>query len=143
MNKITSIIIAVMVIGTTFFFVNKYPAPTITETGGGQKELTKETNNSSGENIEIKKGIQYITIIARGGYSPRISNAMAGIPTKLIIKTNGTFDCSAALVIRSLNYRDMLPNTGETIIDAGTPKSGEKLQGICGMGMYNFLVSFS
>jgi hypothetical protein len=59
------------------------------------------------------------------------------------MKTNGTYDCSASLVIRQLNYRGMLPNTGETTIDAGTPKSGDVLRGVCGMGMYSFAIAFN
>src|SRR3989344_9475818 len=77
---------------------------------------TKNTGQAV-QNSEIKSGIQYITIDARGGYSPQISTAKAGIPTKLIIKTNGTYDCSASLVIRSVGFQKILPQTGETEID--------------------------
>lgn len=97
---------------------------------------------SGADNSVIKDGVQYVTITARGGYSPRQSSAQGGVPTKLIVKTNGTYDCSAALVIHSLNYRKMLPNTGDTIIDAGTPKAGDTLEGVCGMGMYSFAITF-
>lgn len=107
---------------------------------------SKNTSDFSGEesvqNVEIRDGIQYVTINARGGYSPRISTAEANIPTKLIVKTNGTYDCSLALVIRSIDYQKILPQTGEEIIDLGTPQSG-KLQGLCSMGMYSFIVNFN
>lgn len=132
MNKITSIIITVgLVIGIGIIFIANSPNNTDTEL------------NQGGQNIEIKDGIQYVTINAKGGYSPRVSNAQANIPTKLIIKTNGTYDCSLALVIRSIGYQKMLSQTGEEIIDAGTFKAGESLQGTCSMGMYNFVVNFS
>ena len=105
--------------------------------------FTGESDSESAQNnIEIRNGIQYITINAKGGYSPGISAAKAGIPTKLIVKTESTYDCSAALVIRSVNFQKILPQTGETEIDLGIPKAGEPLQGICGMGMYSFLVNF-
>ncbi|HEY9583073.1 MAG TPA: hypothetical protein VJK09_02040 [Candidatus Paceibacterota bacterium] len=94
------------------------------------------------QNSEIRDGVQYITINAKGGYSPKVSVAKAGIPTKLIIKTNGTYDCSAALVIRSVGFQKILPQTGETEIDLGVPKVGVPVQGICGMGMYNFQIEF-
>jgi len=94
------------------------------------------------QNIEIKNGVQYIRIDAKGGYSPRTTTAKAGIPTKLIVKTSGTYDCSAALNIRSIGFQKVLPQNGETEIDLGTPKAGEPLRGICGMGMYNFAVDF-
>ena len=132
MNKIPSIIITVaLVIAIGIVFM------------GGSKNNTDPTTMQSVQNIEIKDGIQYITIDAKGGYSPQVSAAKAGIPTKLIIKTNGTYDCSASLVIKSIGYQKILPQTGEEIIDIGIPKAGQPLQGVCGMGMYNFLINFS
>jgi plastocyanin domain-containing protein len=103
--------------------------------------VNKQTSNEE-ENSSVKDGVQYVTIVARGGYTPKKSFAKAGLPTKLVVKTNGTYDCSASLVINSLNYRKMLPNTGETLIDVGTPKVGDILQGVCGMGMYSFTINF-
>ena len=94
-------------------------------------------------NVEIKDGIQYVRVDARGGYFPKISNAQAEVPTKLIVKTFGTFDCSASLVIHSLNYRKILDQNAEEVIDLGTPKAGQLLQGVCGMGMYSFVINFS
>ncbi|MCF7834076.1 MAG: cupredoxin domain-containing protein [Candidatus Pacebacteria bacterium] len=100
-------------------------------------------NTASVQNTEIKDGVQYITIDAQGGYSPQKSKAQAGIPTKLIVKTNGTYDCSLSLVIRSINYQKILPPTGEEIIDIGIPTAGVPFRGVCGMGMYNFEIEFS
>ena len=94
------------------------------------------------QNSEINDGVQYITIDAKGGYSPRVSTAKAGIPTKLIVKTNNTYDCSASLIIRSVRFQKILPQTGQTEIDIGTPKAGP-FQGVCGMGMYSFVINFS
>jgi hypothetical protein len=37
----------------------------------------------------------------------------------------------------------VLAQTGEEIIDIGTPKAGVPLQALCSMGMYNFLINFS
>ena len=106
---------------------------------------SKSENNSTEavQNSEIKDGIQYITINAKGGYSPKISAAKAGIPTKLIVKTDGTYDCSASLVIRSLGFQKILSQTGEEVIDIGIPEAGQPLQGVCGMGMYNFQIRFN
>ena len=92
--------------------------------------------------VEVKDGVQYITILASGGYFPNKTSAQSGIPTKLIMRTTGSFDCSASLVIRSIGFQKILPQTGETEIDLGTPKKGEPLTGVCGMGMYSFTVDF-
>ena len=130
MNKTASIIITVALvigIGIVFFGQSKNN----TETGG------------SAQNVEIKDGIQYVTVNAKGGYSPKVSTAKAGIPTKLIVKTDDTYDCSASLVIRSVGFQKILAQTGEEVIDLGTPKTGQPLQGLCSMGMYNFAVNFN
>lgn len=138
MSKTTSIIIAVLILGGAFYYTSRDSTSVSSPVGSTQK-----VGSGTVENSVIKDGVQYITITAQGGYSPRMSTAKAGIPTKLVVKTNGTYDCSSSLAIKSLNYRNMLPNTGETVIDAGTPKAGDTLQGVCGMGMYSFAVQFN
>lgn len=128
MNKTVSIIITfglIVAVGIIFM--------------GGSK--TKDTSQTV-QNTEVRDGVQYITIDAKGGYSPHVSMGSAGIPTKLIVKTNGTYDCSAVLVVRSAGFQKILPQTGETEIDIGTKKVGETLEGVCGMGMYNFTINF-
>jgi len=130
MNKTVYIIITIaLVIGIGIVFL------------GGSKNNT-ETGGSV-QNVEIRDGVQYVTVNAKGGYSPKVSTAKAGIPTKLIVKTDGTYDCSASLVIRSVGFQKILAQTGEEVIDLGTPKAGQPLQGLCGMGMYNFSVNFN
>jgi len=130
MNRIASIVITIALaisIGIVFF--------------GQSNNSPDSAGTQSAKNVEIRDGIQYVTINARGGYSPKISTAQANIPTKLIVKTNGTYDCSAALIIRSIGYQKVLSQTGEEVIDLGTPQAGA-LQGLCSMGMYNFNINF-
>ncbi|MDE2030723.1 MAG: hypothetical protein KGI58_00460 [Patescibacteria group bacterium] len=130
MNKTASIIITVgLIIGIGIIL------------WGGRKVNNNATTKTI-SNVVIKDGIQYITINAKGGYIPAVTNAKSGITTKLIVKTNGTYDCSASLVVRPLNFQKILPQTGETVIDAGIPVAGTSIQGICGMGMYNFVVDY-
>lgn len=131
MKKIASIIIVVALFISIWIMFYK----------NSQEEQGSSEVIQSAQNIEMRDGIQYVTINARGGYSPRISHAQANIPTKLIVKTNGTYDCSAALVIRSIGYQKILSQTGEEIIDLGSPQPGT-LQGLCSMGMYNFVINF-
>lgn len=130
MNKTVSIIITIgLVVGLGIIFI-----------GGSKKD---NANTESVQSVEIKDGVQFITINAKGGYSPQITEAKGGIPTKLIMKTNDTYDCSASLVIRSVGFQKILPQTGETEIDLGIPRAGEPLRGVCGMGMYSFEINFS
>ena len=98
---------------------------------------------TAGQNVEIRDGIQYVKIDAKGGYLPKVSVAQSGIPTRLILNTEGTYDCSSVVVIKSLNYQKVLPPDGETEVDIGVGKVGETLQGLCGMGMYNFKIKYN
>jgi plastocyanin domain-containing protein len=92
---------------------------------------------------EMSVASQVIDIRAKGGYSPRVITAKAGIPTTLKVVTSGTFDCSAALTIPSIGYRGVLPPSGVTEIAVPPQASGTTLQGLCQMGMYNFEVRFN
>lgn len=105
--------------------------------GGGGGGITPQNN------ISIVDGKQIIEIDAKGGYVPRNSVAKANMPTVIKVKTNGTFDCSAALAISSIGYRANLPSSGETLIELPPQKEGSTLQGLCAMGMYNFSVKFN
>lgn len=127
---IISIVISIAIIGGTLYFVSDRSA-----SSGGEV--------AQSQNVEMRDGVQYVTIAAKGGYSPRVTEIKGGIPTKLVVKTDGTYDCSASLVVRSVGLQKILQPTGEEIIDLGTPKSGEKVQGVCSMGMYNFAVNFN
>lgn len=126
-NTIISIVISISIIGGTLYFVSNRP------TSRGDEEVQTQ-------NIEIRDGVQYVTITAKGGYSPRVTEINAGMPTKLIVKTDGTYDCSLSLGISSVKFQKILEPTGEEVIDLGIPKSGDKIQGVCGMGMYSFQI---
>lgn len=96
---------------------------------------------ASVENVSIVDGKQIIEIKAKGGYTPRLTSAKAGLPTIVRFTTNGSFDCSLAVRIPSLNLSTTLPQTGTVDMDIGTPQSGPLL-GTCGMGMYRFQINF-
>ncbi len=124
---ITSFVIAVGLIGIALYARNQ-EAPTDAPIDGA--------------NVSIENGIQYIDISAKGGYSPRVNIAQAGIPTKLKVATSATFDCSASLTIPSIGYRTILPPSGTTEINIPAQEAGTTLQGLCSMGMYSFTIQF-
>ncbi len=128
-----SIIIVIILIGGALFI-----------TRGGNVNVSSNSEKVQEQNIHnvsIIDGKQIVEIKAKGGYSPRVSTAKAGIPTILRFNTNGTFDCSASVRIPSMNISKILPNSGATDIDLGSPQLG-LLQGTCGMGMYPFEINF-
>ena len=94
-------------------------------------------------NVTIVDGEQGIEIDVKGGYSPRVTEAQAGIPTIIKMRTSGTFACSASVVIPDLKSRKLLPSNGETIVELPPQEPGFVLRGLCSMGMYNFEIRFS
>ncbi|MDD5710816.1 MAG: cupredoxin domain-containing protein [Candidatus Colwellbacteria bacterium] len=116
---------------------------------GGTFVLTRGNNDPNIEskqdqsNIAIVGGEQIIEINAKGGYSPKVTTAKANIPTIVKIRTQGTFDCSSAFTIPALGYHTNLPSSGITEIEVPPQKAGTKLQGLCSMGMYSFIINFN
>lgn len=114
---------------------------------GGAVVLTREAAPSPSfpatptDNVHMEDGIQIIEVTAKGTFKPQISSAKAGIPTILRVKTVGTFDCTSAVRIPSMNISKNLPPSGITDIDLGTPAIGT-LEGVCTMGMYSFEIAF-
>ncbi|MEK7635273.1 MAG: cupredoxin domain-containing protein [Patescibacteria group bacterium] len=133
-NTITAILIALVLIGGAFIFSKSSSGP---DTG----PIVNNNNGVSGSNVKIENGVQIIELKAKGGYFPRTSVAKAGIPTILRFNTSGTFDCSSAVRIPSMNLSRNLPISGATDIELGNPSAGT-FRGSCGMGMYPFEVEF-
>lgn len=126
-NIIISIVISIALIGGTLYLISEKP-------------IFSDGKVAPLQQVEIRDGVQYVTITAKEGYSPRTTEIKGGLPTKLIMKTDGTYDCSVSLMVRSVGFQKILKPTGEEVIDLGTLQSGEKVQGVCGMGMYNFQI---
>ena len=127
-STIISIIVALLLIGGAMFL-------------SGNNSGTTNTRGTPANNVSVVNGQQIITINTKGGYQPQKSIAKAGLPTVLRFVTNGSFDCSSSIRIPSLGVSKILPQSGNTDIDAGAPQVGV-LQGTCGMGMYRFEVNF-
>lgn len=125
-STIISIVVALGLIGGAMFLSSNNSGP---------------TNSVPANNVSVVNGQQIVTINAKGGYQPQKSIAKAGLPTVLRFVTSGSFDCSSSIRIPSLGISKILPQSGNTDIDAGTQQVGV-LQGTCGMGMYRFEVDF-
>lgn len=128
-STVLAIIVAVVLIGGAIVF-----------SSGGASSQASNTP-ASVDNVSIVDGKQIIDIQAKGGYSPKRTTAKAGMPTVLRFNTNGTFDCSSSVRIPSMGFNKILPASGATEVDLGTPNVAT-LQGTCGMGMYSFQIDF-
>lgn len=125
---LVSVVVSGLLIGTAFWFVSLSPGA--------------EVSGAGVPTASIVDGKQFIDISAKGGYAPRRIVAKAGILTTLRVTTNGTFDCSASLVIPKLSYQKFLQPSGTEDITIAPEQAQGILQGLCAMGMYNFQVIF-
>lgn len=121
-------IISIVIVGWAFWVVRGEPA-------GDQESVPSPV-------AVIEDGTQIIDIAAKGGYSPRVVVAKAGVPTVLRVRTNGTFDCSASIVIPKLSYQKFLQPSAVEEIPISAAQAQGTLQGLCAMGMYNFQIKF-
>lgn len=85
---------------------------------------------------------QIIEIAAKGGYFPALTLARAEMPAILRVSTSGTYDCSSALVIPALGFRQFLAATGVVEVEIPPQPPGTKISGVCTMGMYGFEIRF-
>lgn len=110
--------------------------------GGGEAGTPAGRPTSATGEATIVDGVQYVDITARGGYTPRITKAQAGIPTVIRMKTEDTFDCSMALAIPDLGYQSFLKQSAVEEISVPVEKAQGTLRGLCSMAMYHFQIDF-
>lgn len=135
MNNKTLIIVAAVAVLVVWFFSSRSSQEGKVYSFGGEQAISEVVSEENGE--------QVIRVLAKVGYTPKKIVAKAGMPTRLEIETNSTYDCSAAFTIPSINYRQQLPATGLTEIEIPVQKAGDSLVGMCTMGgMYSFTVNF-
>ena len=86
--------------------------------------------------VSTVDGKQIVVITATASsYSPGNAQVRAGVPTTLVVRSNGAQGCIRSFVIPSRNEQKILPITGEIRIELGVLQPG-RLDYACGMGMY-------
>jgi plastocyanin domain-containing protein len=135
MKKIIALVVSgAVLVGAIIFFVASGRGDSITQGNGADV--------GSAEAVTTENGVQYINITAKGGYTPRTVTAKAGTKTIIRMRSAGAFDCSSTVVIPSIGFQKSLQPNEVAEIAIPMEKTQGKLQGICGMGMYNFVVNF-
>ena len=120
---------------------------TTTKTTGNSTETTAPAETTS--QTTKPQDQQIIEVTAKGGgYSPRKIEVKAGVPTILIMTSEGAYGCERAFNIFDANARkvllsEILPENGQTKFDLGTQAKGTELYGVCSMGMYYFQMLFN
>ena len=81
-------------------------------------------------------GQQRVVITVRPrGYTPSRLAVRAGVPTTLVLRSDGADGCTSAIVFPTLGLQRMLPEEGDTVIDVGRLRPGTH-RFTCAMGMY-------
>ena len=115
-----------------------------TETGT-ETTVPAETTSQTTE----PQAQQRIEVIAQtGGYLPRQIEAKAGVPTILVMKSEGAYGCERAFNIfdpatKTVLASEILSENGQTEFDLGIRAKGAELFGVCSMGMYYFQILFN
>ncbi|MDX6744768.1 sulfite exporter TauE/SafE family protein [Actinocorallia sp. A-T 12471] len=87
-------------------------------------------------------GGQTITVHALDrGYRPALLAARAGVPTVLVLRTDGTRGCTRAFEIPDRGVSLLLPEKGELRVDLGVPRAG-RLRFVCAAGHYPGAITF-
>lgn len=90
----------------------------------------------AGATAHLSNNLQVINIQASSnGYSPKNITLKKGVPTRLILSTNGTGGCARAFTIPALRLSKILPATGMETLEF-TPTKAGPLVFTCSMGMY-------
>ncbi len=83
-----------------------------------------------------RNGVQVVNIqVSSAGYTPNNITLKKGVPTQLVLTTNGTGGCARAFTIPSLRLQKVLPPTGTETLEF-TPSKAGPLVFSCSMGMY-------
>lgn len=101
------------------------------------------TTGTSTQMAQAKEvdGVQEVTIdVVSEGYAPNVIQVKRGQPIRLRLVTNETYSCARAFTIPSMNIEQLLPLTGETVIDIPAQQPGS-VYFTCSMGMYSGLIS--
>ncbi len=90
----------------------------------------------AGAQASEKSGVQEIAIqVSSSGYTPNNITLKKGIPTRLVLTTNGTGGCLRNFTIPSLRLSKLLPQAGTETLEFTPTKQGP-LVFTCSMGMY-------
>ncbi|WP_141576454.1 sulfite exporter TauE/SafE family protein [Actinomadura sp. WMMA1423] len=110
--------------------------------GGGTASAADSAADSARFVRTDASGTQIVTVWALDrGYRPALVTARAGVRTVLVLRTRETRGHTRAFTVPSLGKDVILPVTGETRVDLGTPGPG-RMRFVCASGHYPGALTF-
>ncbi len=83
---------------------------------------------------ELRSGRQEVEIVVKGGYSPNLIRARAGVPLRLVFDRQEAGDCTSRVVFPDLGVSRSLAPFARTTVEFTPERSGE-FGFACGMNM--------
>ena len=102
--------------------------------------MTADTDISA--NSAIPDRTKLSLEVRNNGYFPVSLTAPGNVPVQLSLLTENTRSCALAFTIPSLNFEQVLPQTGTVVLDLPVYPAGTTLKLTCSMGMYTSEIRF-
>ncbi|MGH2489250.1 MAG: heavy metal translocating P-type ATPase [Candidatus Limnocylindria bacterium] len=83
---------------------------------------------------ELRAGVQEITVVVKGGYSPNLIRVRRGVPVRISFDRRESSDCSARIVFPDFGIGKSLPAFGKATVEF-TPLEVGRFGFACGMNM--------
>jgi P-type Cu+ transporter len=88
----------------------------------------------TGRGTEMRGGVQEITVVVKGGYSPDRIRVHQGVPLRLVFDRQESGECTARVVFPDFAVSKSLPAFTTTTVDLMPDRAGE-FGFACGMNM--------
>jgi Cu+-exporting ATPase len=82
----------------------------------------------------LAEGVQHVDVLVKGGYSPDVIRAVAGIPLRLTFDRQESGDCTSRVLFPDLRLSRSLPAFQKTVLEF-TPTEAGEFGFACGMNM--------
>ncbi len=83
---------------------------------------------------DLADGVQVVTVMVRGGYSPDLIEVDLGVPVRLVFDRQESGDCSSRVVFPDFRINQLLPAFARTAVEFVPTQPGE-FGFACGMNM--------
>jgi len=100
------------------------------------------TVSETGSAVPVAANGELMLQVQNDGYFPQTLKAPAGQAVKLNLVTNKTYSCSRDFVIPTINFYQLLPDTGTVQVSIPAQAKGSRLFFTCSMGMYTGQILF-
>lgn len=84
----------------------------------------------------IKEGVQEITVVVEGAYTPSRIVVKKGVPLRINFDRRETADCSEFVSFPDLKVNKKLEPMAKTVLEF-TPEDVGEYEFVCNMGMYH------